>query len=560
MRCSRCGEECKENQVFCLKCGNPIHAVPNMEKVEEELANNVEKIINNDNEDDDFEYIDLMPRGEIETELTLTELEEIKNSKKKTSGNQFKKSLEDDGFQVNADDVEREYEKNKKVFSDIEDDMEEDYDDEEEYLEGELKKKAVILGLIGAVIVGIILFVAFAVNSKEKGNDGFETAYDKGSDYYTSKDYDNAITQYELARTLATTDSEKIKADNALLAIYEKREGTEDKQIEILKELVELSPDEYENYEKLVNIYDSKGMTAEITDFIDGIQSQSIKANLMEFIATVPKFSENSGVYDHYISVKIISAYDQVYYTLDGTDPTVASTPYTSEIRISNSGQTTIKAISVNEKGIVSKIGSATYDIQLNYVEPPVINPSGGDYTENTEITVEVPEGMKCYYTYGESFEEPTTASTEYTGPVKMLRGKNIFSAILQNESGKVSESAQVIYRLTIEASVGYEDALVIIGNYIEDNEIAVKVEDEQYVMDDGHIIYLTYDSIAQIGDEDYYVINAIEKNESEYVEDSTYYGVDTVTGDLVILEKDSTDSEQYKVVDNNVEEEETTE
>lgn len=34
---------------------------------------------------------------------------------------------------------------------------------------------------------------------------------------------------------------------------------------------------------------------------------------------------------------------------------------------------------------------------------------------------------MKCYYTYGATPTTPTTSDTEYTEPVKMLRGKNIF-------------------------------------------------------------------------------------------------------------------------------------
>jgi len=36
MKCSKCGEECRENQAFCLRCGTPIEA---------ELANSVGKLM-----------------------------------------------------------------------------------------------------------------------------------------------------------------------------------------------------------------------------------------------------------------------------------------------------------------------------------------------------------------------------------------------------------------------------------------------------------------------------------------------------------------------------------
>ena len=45
MKCSKCGEECNENQAFCLKCGTPIQIVPDLNIIEEELANNVGELL-----------------------------------------------------------------------------------------------------------------------------------------------------------------------------------------------------------------------------------------------------------------------------------------------------------------------------------------------------------------------------------------------------------------------------------------------------------------------------------------------------------------------------------
>ena len=45
MKCRKCGEECNENQAFCLRCGNPIEVIPDLNIIEEELANNVGELM-----------------------------------------------------------------------------------------------------------------------------------------------------------------------------------------------------------------------------------------------------------------------------------------------------------------------------------------------------------------------------------------------------------------------------------------------------------------------------------------------------------------------------------
>jgi hypothetical protein len=162
---------------------------------------------------------------------------------------------------------------------------------------------------------------------------------------------------------------------------------------------------------------------------------------------------------------------------------------------------------------------------------------------------------MTCYYTYDEEGTEPTTESAVYSGPVKMLRGKNIFSAILVNKSGKASDATQVIYRLNIEAVITYSDALVTIGNYLQDNGIAARVDDENYVKSDGHMIALKYVSMATIDDYDYFVIDVQEYIDENVVSSGNYYGVNTVTRDLKELEQDPLDSATYTIINDNAEE-----
>lgn len=537
MKCSRCGEECKDNQAFCLKCGTPIQVVPDFNLIEAELANNVGELMDEENKEikeiqrkitkfDDLDYleddyyVDTMPEHDIEPELNFVDIRDFENTNKinlfQVDGTNFNKrpSVPKQPRKTSReDDVQTE----KKM----------------------VKVKIAIFSVI-AVIVIIIAILLLSVLSKDSGSKSFSKVYNKGYDYYTSKDYDSALNSFLDAKKLTSKNTDLIKVNKSLLATYENIEGTEDRQIEILKELIGLDGGEYEYYEKLVTIYDSKQMTDEITRLLESVEDVSIKSQLSEYSVGIPKFSEEEGEYDTYISVKISSTGEDIYYTTDGSEPDFNSTKYTEEIKINTSGETTIKAIAYNEKGMASKVATVTYKINPSIIEAPVVKPDGGRYGQDTMIEVVVPDGMKCYYTYGEEAKVPGKSDTEYTEPVKMLRGKNIFSAILISDNGVVSDVTQNVYQLTLTNSVTYDDALTILKNYLESNGIASKVNDEEYVKPDGNIISFRYNSIASIEGGEYYVIDAAETDASGQVKQVIYYGVETVTSSLVMLEKDS--------------------
>ena len=88
-------------------------------------------------------------------------------------------------------------------------------------------------------------------------------------------------------------------------------------------------------------------MIDEISALIDSIDDVSIKSQLSEYNVATPRFSEKEGDYDTYISIKLISDDNKIYYTLDGTDPTTSSTQYTEDINLNKEGKITVKAIAV---------------------------------------------------------------------------------------------------------------------------------------------------------------------------------------------------------------------
>ena len=100
-----------------------------------------------------------------------------------------------------------------------------------------------------------------------------------------------------------------------------------------------------------------------------------------------------------------------IYYTIDGSDPTTSSTEYTEPLT-DNVSNVTIKAIAVKEGMITSTVGSGSVKLQC---AAPVI--SLDDATSKVSIT-SATEGSTIYYTTDGT--TPTASSTEYSGPFSL--------------------------------------------------------------------------------------------------------------------------------------------
>ena len=161
MRCSRCGEECKENQVFCIKCGSPIHVVPDFDLIEAELANSVGELMSDNSEIPEKDELtgnttqNYIPNARREKELDL-----INITKKPEVVN---KPIESD--------------KNPK------------------------DNKKLIIGMIIAAVLILILVIAVlakVVFGGEKTGD-FTSRYDAGMTLFQSADYQAALDELLIA-------------------------------------------------------------------------------------------------------------------------------------------------------------------------------------------------------------------------------------------------------------------------------------------------------------------------------------------------------------------------
>jgi len=90
--------------------------------------------------------------------------------------------------------------------------------------------------------------------------------------------------------------------------------------------------------------------------------------NHVEEYPAVPTFSPEGGEFEAVQTVTITSTEGaDIYYTLDGNDPTTESTKYTEPISI-NFGTTTVKAFAIKD-GLQSDVATATYVVRNNIAQ-----------------------------------------------------------------------------------------------------------------------------------------------------------------------------------------------
>ena len=118
------------------------------------------------------------------------------------------------------------------------------------------------------------------------------------------------------------------------------------------------------------------------------------------------QISPASGTYNPNQAIVITSSELAIYYTLDGTTPTSASNLYTTPINLLSS--TTVRA-AVFVLGI-AYYASATYTIGIL---APVITPSSGDITTETQISIQSSLLAATIY-YTTDGTTPTINSTQY--------------------------------------------------------------------------------------------------------------------------------------------------
>ncbi len=151
-----------------------------------------------------------------------------------------------------------------------------------------------------------------------------------------------------------------------------------------------------------------------------GYGASAVAVTTYTLNAAVPTFPLASWVtYNTPQSVTLADATPgaTIYYTLNGSTPTTASTPYTGPIALPTT--TTINAIAMGGGYGASAVASATYTVTHAAAAPTFPLAPWVSYSTPQSVTLaDATPGVTIYYTTNGS--TPTTASTPYTGAIPL--------------------------------------------------------------------------------------------------------------------------------------------
>lgn len=167
-------------------------------------------------------------------------------------------------------------------------------------------------------------------------------------------------------------------------------------------------------------------------------------------VATVaaPSFSPGAGSFttDQAVTIASATAGATIHFTLDGSDPTLASPVYSTPIAVSGNGPAvTIKAMAELAGQTPSAVASAAYTV--NYaqtVATPTFTPAAGSYSSDQAVTIgSATVGATIYFTTDGS--TPTSASSVYVAPIPVTgNGTTVTVKALAVQAGQNNSAVAV--------------------------------------------------------------------------------------------------------------------
>lgn len=164
--------------------------------------------------------------------------------------------------------------------------------------------------------------------------------------------------------------------------------------------------------------------------------------------APTPTLTPGTGSYSTTQTVTIADTASSasIFYTTDGTAPTLSSSPYSAPLTVSSTQ--TVKAIAAVAGYLNSAPTYATYTLPQGTTATPVFSPGMGSYTAVQSVTIsDATSGAAIYYTTNGG--TPTTGSTPYSGPISVPASETLRAIAVANGSAN-SAVATATYTLVL--------------------------------------------------------------------------------------------------------------
>ena len=115
-------------------------------------------------------------------------------------------------------------------------------------------------------------------------------------------------------------------------------------------------------YTALCKVYVEQDKLLDAVELLENIPDPAIKAELDALRPTAPKADHQPGFYSQYLDIRLSSTSDTIYYSTDGTYPSVNGSRHADGIALP-AGATTVSAIAVADNGLVSPVAVMEFTI-----------------------------------------------------------------------------------------------------------------------------------------------------------------------------------------------------
>lgn len=129
-----------------------------------------------------------------------------------------------------------------------------------------------------------------------------------------------------------------------------------------------------ELYTALSRVYAEQNKLMDSVALLNKVPDPELKAQLDALRPKAPQPDRPAGFYSQYVDVAL-SSEGTIYYTLDGQFPSTDTAPYTDPIPL-NEGETIIRAVSVDQNGLVSEEAKLSYTVGGVIEEVTLSDPS----------------------------------------------------------------------------------------------------------------------------------------------------------------------------------------
>ena len=170
----------------------------------------------------------------------------------------------------------------------------------------------------------------------------------------------------------------------------------------------------------------TRNTTLKAKSFKSGMTSSTTTSAAYQILVAAPAFSPPAGTYSAVQSVSLSSATPGaiIRYTLDGSDPSDSSAPYTIPLYVANS--ISIKARASLAGMSPSTVANANYVIAIpGTVATPSFSPGGGQYAQVQTVAIStVTSGADIRYTLDGS--EPADSSALYSSAITVAQNATL--------------------------------------------------------------------------------------------------------------------------------------